>query len=91
MGSEHRLAHAKHLTFEMLRDEQFILLGETSSLTLQIQHFCGSHDFEPRISHRCSQLATAKSLTAMGLGITILPKSARSANDPAGLVFPARR
>lgn len=87
VGARHHLAEAKHLTFDLLRNEQFILLGDASSLTLQIQHFCGSHDFEPRISHRCSQLATVKSLTAMGLGISVLPKSARSANDPAGLVF----
>ena len=70
-----------------MRIEIFIILGEASSLTLQIQRFCGDNDFEPRISHRCSQVATAKSLTAMGLGVTVLPKSSRSATDPEGLVF----
>lgn len=87
MSATHRLAHTEQLTFESLRDEKFILLGEASTLTLQIQRFCGDHDFEPRISHRCGQLATAKSLTAMGLGVTVLPKSARSATDPEGLIF----
>ncbi|HEX7631542.1 MAG TPA: LysR family transcriptional regulator [Lacunisphaera sp.] len=87
MSANHRLAQVENLAFESLRDEQFILLGEASTLTLQIQRFCGDHDFEPRISHRCAQLATAKSLTAMGLGVTVLPKSARSATDPEGLIF----
>jgi LysR family hydrogen peroxide-inducible transcriptional activator len=87
MSSSHRLAKAEHLTFESLRDENFILMGEASTLTLQIQRFCGDHDFEPRISHRCGQLSTAKTLTAMGLGITVLPKSARSSTDPEGLIF----
>ena len=87
MSSTHRLAQTEQLTFESLRDEQFILLGEASTLTLQIQRFCGDHDFEPRIAHRCAQLATAKSLTAMGLGVTVLPKSARGATDPEGLIF----
>ncbi|MDB6113296.1 MAG: cynR [Lacunisphaera sp.] len=87
VSASHPLAQARDLTFESLRNENFILLGEASTLTLQIQHFCGDADFEPRISHRCSQLATAKSLTAMGLGVTVLPKSARSATDPEGLVF----
>ena len=87
MSATHRLARAEQLAFESLRDENFILLGEASTLTLQIQRFCGDADFEPRISHRCGQLATAKSLTAMGLGITVLPKSARSATDPEGLIF----
>jgi LysR family hydrogen peroxide-inducible transcriptional activator len=87
MSANHPLAKAERLTFQSLRDENFILLGEASTLTLQIQHFCGDHDFDPRISHRCSQLSTAKTLTAMGLGITVLPKSARSATDPEGLIF----
>ncbi|HEY8993621.1 MAG TPA: LysR family transcriptional regulator [Lacunisphaera sp.] len=87
MSANHRLAKAEHLTFESLRDENFILMGEASTLTLQIQRFCGDHDFEPRIAHRCGQLSTAKTLTAMGLGITVLPKSARSATDPEGLIF----
>lgn len=87
MSATHRLAQAETLTFESLKDEQFVLLGEASTLTLQIQRFCGDHDFEPRISHRCGQLSTAKSLTAMGLGVTVLPKSARGATDPEGLIF----
>ncbi|HQY05296.1 MAG TPA: LysR family transcriptional regulator substrate-binding protein [Lacunisphaera sp.] len=87
VAAHHPLAQAKELTFASLRDEHFILLGEASSLALQIQRFCGDHDFVPQISHRCSQLATAKSLTSLGLGVTVLPKSARSATDPAGLVF----
>lgn len=87
MSANHRLAQAEHVTFESLRDETFILMGEASTLALQIQRFCGDHDFEPRIGHRCGQLATAKTLAAMGLGITVLPRSARSATDPAGLVF----
>lgn len=87
MSANHPLAKVEKLGFESLRDETFILLGEASTLTLQIQHFCGENDFEPRIGHRCGQLATAKTLTAMGLGITVLPKSARSATDPEGLIF----
>lgn len=87
MSANHRLAQLEHLTFESLRDENFVLMGEASTLTQHIQRFCGDHDFEPKIAHRCAQVSTAKSLTAMGLGITILPKSARSANDPEGLIF----
>ncbi|MFZ5497382.1 MAG: LysR family transcriptional regulator [Verrucomicrobiota bacterium] len=87
LSANHRLAQVEHLTFASLRDETFILMGEASTLALQIQRFCGDHDFEPHIGHRCGQLATAKTLTAMGLGITVLPRSARSATDPAGLIF----
>jgi LysR family transcriptional regulator, hydrogen peroxide-inducible genes activator len=87
MSANHPLATSEYLTFESLRDENFILMGEASTLTLQIQRFCGDHDFEPRIAHRCGQLSTVKTLTAMGLGIAVLPKSARGATDPEGLIF----
>src|SRR6195952_2083434 len=87
MSAAHRLATAERVTFEELRNENFILLGETSTLTSQIQRYCGEHHFEPKIAHRCAQLATVKGLAAMNLGISVLPQSARSATDPEGLVF----
>jgi LysR family hydrogen peroxide-inducible transcriptional activator len=87
MSVAHRLATAERITFDELRNENFILLGETSTLTSQIQRYCGEHDFEPKISHRCGQLATVKTLAAMNLGLSVLPQSARSATDPEGLVF----
>ena len=87
MSASHRLATSEKVTFDELRHENFILLGETSTLTSQIQRYCGEHQFEPKIAHRCGQLATVKSLAAMNLGISVLPLSARGATDPEGLVF----
>lgn len=87
LSADHRLAAAEHVTFPDLKDENFILLGDASSLAAQVRRISGDYDFEPRIAHRCAQLATVKSLTAMGLGVSILPRSARNANDPAGLVY----
>jgi LysR family hydrogen peroxide-inducible transcriptional activator len=87
LAASHRLATAEHIAFADLRNETFILLGDASTLTSQIQRFCGDHDFEPRIGHSCAQLATVKSFAALGLGVSVLPQSARSASDPEGLVF----
>lgn len=87
VGAAHPLAKAERINFAALRNETFILLGEASTLASQIQRYCGEHDFEPRIGHRCGQLATVKAFAAMGLGISVLPQSARSATDPQGLVF----
>lgn len=87
VDARHRLATAEQVTFADLKDENFILLGDASSLAAQVRRISGDYDFEPRIAHRCAQLATVKSLTAMGLGVSILPRSARNANDPAGLVY----
>ena len=64
-----------------LQKETFVLLGLSSSLTSQIQRFCGEHDFEPRIGHRCTQIKTVKALVSRGVGISILPKVARSPED----------
>ncbi len=87
VGAGHRLATAPSISFSDLRDETFIMLGDTSTLASQTQLYCGDNDFEPRIGHRCGQLATVKSFTALGLGVSVLPQSSRSANDPEGLVF----
>ena len=87
VGSSHRLATATSITFADLKDETFIMLGDTSTLASQTQLYCGDNDFEPQIGHHCGQLATVKSFTALGLGVSVLPQSARSANDPEGLVF----
>jgi LysR family hydrogen peroxide-inducible transcriptional activator len=88
MNAAHPLATAPEITIGDLKEHNFVMLGDASSLTAQIlQRASGEYEFEPRVTHRCSQLATVKTLTAMGLGLSILPRSARSANDPAGLVY----
>jgi LysR family transcriptional regulator, hydrogen peroxide-inducible genes activator len=87
VSAEHRLATAERVTFADLKEENFILLGDSSSLAAQVQRISGDYEFEPRIMHRCAQLATVKSLTALGLGVSILPRSARSPHDPEGLVY----
>lgn len=80
---EHRLARKPEVSADDLREETFILLGDSSSLTSQIQRFCGDHNFEPKIGFRCSQVRTVKAMASLGLGISILPEVARSAEDRA--------
>lgn len=87
IAADHPLATAPSVTLEDLRDQDFIMLGTGSSTATQVQRLLGDHDFEPRVVHRAAQLSTAKALTALGVGISVLPRSARTANDPAGLVY----
>jgi LysR family transcriptional regulator, hydrogen peroxide-inducible genes activator len=64
------------------------MAGGASSLTTQlIEQLSEEHAFTPNVTHRCAQLSTLKSLTALGLGVSILPRSARSVNEPEGLVY----
>ncbi|GAB5562421.1 MAG: LysR substrate-binding domain-containing protein [Synoicihabitans sp.] len=87
VGRKHRLASKRRFTAQDLREETFIMMGRGSTLTEQVQEFCGEHDFEPSIGYRCAQVSTLKSLVALGLGIAILPQIAYHANDHDRLIF----
>jgi len=85
VGKQHPLASGSHVTLPDLAQETFVMLGTSSSLAAQVQSFCGDHHFEPRIGYRCSQVKTVKAFVALGLGISILPRVAKSTE--AGLVY----
>ncbi len=87
VGRSHRLATQESVTASDLAEETFVLLGNSSSLTVQIQRFCGDHDFQPKIGYRCAQIATVKSLVGLGFGISILPQVARHGDDRRTLVY----
>jgi LysR family hydrogen peroxide-inducible transcriptional activator len=87
VAADHPLATAATVTLEDVRDQDFVTLGAASSTAAQVRSLLGDQEFEPHVVHRVAQLSTLKVLTAMGLGISIVPRSARTANDPAGLVY----
>lgn len=87
VGRSHRLAQQPEVTAADLASETFVLLGTSSSLTAQIQRFCGDHNFEPKIGYRCAQIAMVKSLVGLGFGISILPQVARHGDDRRTLVY----
>jgi len=84
---EHPFAQAESVTANDLTEQTFILLGDSSSLTMQIQRFCGDHHIEPKIGHRCSQIATVKNLVSQNLGISILPQVCRSQEDRGRILY----
>lgn len=87
VGRSHPLGKRDSVSATDLQDETFIMLGSGSTLASQVQQFCGDHNFEPKIGHRCAQVATVKSLVALGLGISILPQIVRFAEDKRTLVY----
>jgi LysR family hydrogen peroxide-inducible transcriptional activator len=87
VGRGHPLADTPQVTAKQLAEHAFVLLGNSSSLTHQVQRFCGDHDFAPRIGYRCAQIATVKAFVGLGLGISILPQGCRSRDDDASLVY----
>jgi LysR family hydrogen peroxide-inducible transcriptional activator len=87
VSRDHPLAAKPAIAARDLADESFVLLGHSSSLAMEIERFCGDHDFSPRLGHRCSQVATVKALVALGLGISILPRIAQKPADDKTLVY----
>ena len=87
VGHRHPLATKASITARDLADEEFILLGHSSTLSLEIERFCGDHDFVPKLGHRCSQVSTVKALVALGSGISILPRIADRPDDRKSLVY----
>ncbi|MFX3681287.1 MAG: LysR family transcriptional regulator [bacterium] len=87
VGRQHRLASKRRFTMGDLAEQTFIMLGESSTLTQQIQSFCGAHNFQPRIGHTCAQVEMLKELVALGLGVAILPRLAQNPDDRHRLVY----
>jgi LysR family hydrogen peroxide-inducible transcriptional activator len=86
VGKRHPLAAKPAITAPDLADESFVLLGHTSTLSNEIERFCGGHNFVPKLAHRCSQMSTVKALVALGPGISILPRIAIRPDDQKNLV-----
>lgn len=87
VGRKHRMASMRKFTAQDLAEQTFIMLGETSTLTRQIQAFCGKHNFEPRIGHSCAQVSFLKHLVGLGMGIAILPRLAQSPEDHETIIY----
>ncbi len=87
VSRRHPLASKRRFTVADLAEQTFIMLGESSSLTQQIQSFCGANKFQPRIGHTCAQVAMLKELVGLGLGVAILPQLAQSPDDRPQLVY----
>lgn len=86
VGKPHPLARKPEVSTEDLVNERWILLGSGSSLASQIYRFCGDHNFQPKIGYRCAQVATVKAFVALGVGISVLPQVALSAEDRSRLI-----
>jgi len=87
VGKKHPLAKKHKVTAADLINETFVMMGTASSLTQQVKSFCGDHHFEPKITHRCSQVPTVKALVARGVGVSVLPQITLSPSDEDSLVY----
>ncbi len=86
VGKNHPLASKPKVSIEDIKLQPFIVMGSASTLTSDIQRFCGDNQFEPIITHRLAQITTVKALVAQGEGITIMPLGTISAEDRTRIV-----
>lgn len=87
VGRNHPFASRTEISINDLAEETFISLGDSSALASQIRTFFGDGKFQPRIGIRCAQVATLKLFATMGLGISLLPQLARTADDNDTLTY----
>jgi LysR family transcriptional regulator, hydrogen peroxide-inducible genes activator len=87
VGKAHPLATRTEIGIGDLAEENFVSLGDASSLAEQLEEFFGVHNFVPRIAYRCAQVTTLKLFVALGLGISILPQIAQLPDDRDSLVY----
>jgi LysR family hydrogen peroxide-inducible transcriptional activator len=85
LPKDHRLARAREVATADLQDESLILLGDKTSLSVQVRRFLGKNAVAPRILHRCCQVGTVKALIAAGAGVAVLPLSVQDSPLDAGL------
>ena len=67
--------------------EPFVLMKSSHSLTRQVVDACRGAGFTPRVAFRTSQLLTLQRLVGIGLGVSLFPVLATSAQAGAGVVF----
>ncbi|MGS0896562.1 LysR family transcriptional regulator [Burkholderia stagnalis] len=84
----HRLATRRHIALADLIDEPFVQVPRASGGTLfdDIVAACAAAGFEPRLAQPVPQMASAVTLVAAGLGISIVPKSITQVRV-AGVVY----
>jgi DNA-binding transcriptional LysR family regulator len=83
----HRLAKKLEIVPEDLAGERMILMGEKSTITLQIERFLGGHDVRVSAVHRCAQVDTIKAFVAAGEGLAILPALVRNVQEKRRLIY----
>ena len=75
LPANHRLANRRRIALQQLKSEPWVLWRRefASRLHDEIIEACAAAGFEPRVTQRVRRAATAVSLVAGGIGVTLLP------------------
>ncbi len=78
LREDHPLAKAATIEIEALANEPLVLGGIGSGLFNQIDGLCRKAGFQPNVVEEAQQLPAVIALVAAGLGVSIVPKSAKN-------------
>jgi len=70
---ENPIAKLESIALNSIEDESFILMGNVHCLTQQIEHYCFSKYFTPKVLFHAAQISSVKQLIKMQYGVSILP------------------
>lgn len=77
----HPLASSKEIHLNSLEGMPFILLEDIHCMTRQIEQFCFSEQFVPKVVFQASQISTIELLIESNYGVSILPAIATIQKD----------
>ncbi len=87
MPADHALAKKKKVTWGDLNQERLILLHEMHCLGRQMGALCRRLRSEPDLSFLGSQLSTMQQMVALGMGLSLIPEMAASADSGSSRVY----
>jgi LysR family hydrogen peroxide-inducible transcriptional activator len=79
--AHHPSVRAGRITLAQLRDAPAVTLDPMHCLGDQVAGFCSSHDVNPSVVCRSSQLATVLELVGAGVGVSIVPAIAAARHN----------
>lgn len=79
LPGKHRLARRRTVPMAALAEEPFIVVARQAAPGLydQIEILCGRAGFKPKVAQQASEIQTIVGLVSAGLGIAVVPASAR--------------
>lgn len=71
----HRLAGRKHIAWNSLQSEEFILFKPGSGLRQIVMHLAQQADFRPQVVFESGDISSIRALVSEGVGISVFPQS----------------
>lgn len=80
LPADHAAAAYSHLSLQMLATEPFIMFSREESATFydETMNLCNQAGFSPKVAQEAVQIPTVLGLVSVGVGIAIVPASARN-------------